>query len=82
MDDQDKLPPDRSSRQGRSGQAGRQVARLLGAILDPAARRRGFAEASLLAILLEGGVAGGVEGLTGAVEADGLADAISRWIIG
>ena len=49
MDDQDKLPPDRSSRQGRSGQAGRQVARLLGAILDPAARRRGFAEASLLA---------------------------------
>ena len=39
----------RSARQGRSGQAGRQVARLLGAILDPAARRRGFAEASLLA---------------------------------
>lgn len=36
-------------RQGRSGQAGRQVARLLGAILDPAARRRGFTEASLLA---------------------------------
>lgn len=40
---------DQGSRQGRSGQAGRQVARLLGAILDPAARRRGFTEASLLA---------------------------------
>lgn len=49
MDDQGKVPPDQGSRQGRSGQAGRQVARLLGAILDPAARRRGFAEASLLA---------------------------------
>ena len=49
MDDQDKVAPDQGSRQGRSGQAGRQVARLLGAILDPAARRRGFAEASLLA---------------------------------
>jgi hypothetical protein len=40
---------DTGPRQGRSGHAGRQVARLLGAILDPAARRRGFAEASLLA---------------------------------
>jgi hypothetical protein len=40
---------DPAPRQGRSGHAGRQVARLLGAILDPAARRRGFAEASLLA---------------------------------
>ena len=40
---------DQGTRQGRSGQAGRQVARLLGAILDPAARRRGFTEASLLA---------------------------------
>jgi hypothetical protein len=40
---------DQGTRQGRSGQAGLQVARLLGGILDPAARRRGFAEASLLA---------------------------------
>ena len=40
---------DRGSRQGRTGQAGLQVARLLAGILDPAARRRGFAEASLLA---------------------------------
>jgi hypothetical protein len=40
---------DQGSRQGRTGQAGRQVARLLGAVLEPSARRRGFAEASLLA---------------------------------
>jgi hypothetical protein len=40
---------DEGTRQGRTGQAGLQVARLLGGILDPAARRRGFAEASLLA---------------------------------
>lgn len=45
----DKVAADQGTRQGRSGQAGRQVARLLGAILDPAARRRGFTEASLLA---------------------------------
>ncbi len=37
------------TRQGRTGQAELQVARLLGGILDPAARRRGFATASLLA---------------------------------
>ena len=43
------MAADQGTRQGRSGQAGRQVARLLGAILDPAARRRGFTEASLLA---------------------------------
>lgn len=43
------MAADQGSRQGRSGHAGRQVARLLGAILDPAARRRGFTEASLLA---------------------------------
>jgi hypothetical protein len=49
MDDTGKVAPDQGSRQGRSGHAGRQVAHLLGAILDPAARRRGFAEASLLA---------------------------------
>jgi hypothetical protein len=49
MHDEAKVVPDQGSRQGRSGQAGRQVARLLGAVLDPAARRRGFAEASLLA---------------------------------
>jgi hypothetical protein len=40
---------DETARQGRTGQAGRQVARLLGQVLDPAARKRGFAEASLLA---------------------------------
>ena len=40
---------DEATRQGRTGQAGLQVARLLGGILDPAARRRGFAAASLLA---------------------------------
>lgn len=40
---------DRGSRQGRTGHAGREVGRLLGTILDPAARRRGFAQASLLA---------------------------------
>jgi hypothetical protein len=49
MGDDGKMAPDQDSRQGRSGHAGRQVARLLGAILDPSARRRGFAEASLLA---------------------------------
>jgi len=49
MDDKAKVAPEQGWRQGRSGQAGRQVARLLGAILDPSARRRGFAEASLLA---------------------------------
>ena len=43
------MATDERARQGRSGQAGRQVARLLGQVLDPAARRRGFAEASLLA---------------------------------
>lgn len=37
------------ARQGRTGQAGREVGRLLAAILDPAARRRGFAQASLIA---------------------------------
>ena len=40
---------ERDTRQGRSGQAGLQVARLLASVLDSAARRRGFAEASLLA---------------------------------
>ena len=40
---------DDTARQGRTGQAGRQVARLLGKVLEPAARRRGFTEASLLA---------------------------------
>ena len=49
MDRDDKVAPDQGSRQGRSGHAGRQVARLIGAVLDPAARRRGFAQASLLA---------------------------------
>ncbi len=49
MDRSDKVAPDPGSRQGRNAPAGRQVARLLGAILDPAARRRGFAQASLLA---------------------------------
>lgn len=43
------MAAEQGARQGRSGQAGLQVARLLGGILDPAARRRGFAEASLLA---------------------------------
>jgi hypothetical protein len=43
------MASDQGSRQGRTGQAGLQVARLLAGILDPAARRRGFAEASLLA---------------------------------
>lgn len=43
------MAAEQGSRQGRSGQAGLQVARLIGGILDPAARRRGFAEASLLA---------------------------------
>ena len=43
------MSADQGTRQGRTGQAGLQVARLLGGILDPAARRRGFAEASLLA---------------------------------
>ena len=43
------MAAEQGTRQGRSGQAGLQVARLLGGILDPAARRRGFAEASLLA---------------------------------
>ncbi len=43
------MAAEQGTRQGRSGQAGLQVARLLGRILDPAARRRGFAEASLLA---------------------------------
>lgn len=37
------------TRQGRTGHAGLQVTRLLAGILDPAARRRGFAEASVLA---------------------------------
>jgi hypothetical protein len=36
-------------RQGRTGHAGREVGRILSAMLDPAARRRGFAQASLLA---------------------------------
>jgi hypothetical protein len=49
MDRDDKVTPEAGWRQGRSGQAGRQVARLLGGVLDPAARRRGFAQASLLA---------------------------------
>ena len=43
------MATDETARQGRTGQAGRQVARLLGKVLDPAARRRGFTEASLLA---------------------------------
>ena len=43
------MAAEQDTRQGRSGQAGQQVARLLAGILDPAARRRGFAEASLLA---------------------------------
>ena len=43
------MSADQGTRQGRTGQAALQVARLLGGILDPAARRRGFAEASLLA---------------------------------
>ncbi|MGD9508583.1 MAG: DUF721 domain-containing protein [Geminicoccaceae bacterium] len=43
------MAAEQDTRQGRSGQAGLQVARLLAGILDPAARRRGFAEASLLA---------------------------------
>ena len=43
------MAAEQGTRQGRSGQAGLQVARLLGGILGPAARRRGFAEASLLA---------------------------------
>lgn len=43
------MAADETARQGRTGQAGRQVARLLGQVLDPAARKRGFAEASLLA---------------------------------
>src|SRR3954463_3961785 len=49
MSGTDKVGVDTGSRQGRSGHAGRQVVRLLASILDPAARRRGFAEASLLA---------------------------------
>ncbi|MEK0082180.1 DUF721 domain-containing protein [Benzoatithermus flavus] len=48
MAQDDKVAPEEGWRQGQSGQAGRQVARLLGSVLDPAARRRGFAEASLL----------------------------------
>ena len=49
-----KVRGDRWRRTGTRGKGGpvrpgRQVARLLGSILDPAARRRGFAEASLLA---------------------------------
>lgn len=43
------MAADRQTRQGRTGQAGLQIARLVAGILDPAARRRGFAEASLLA---------------------------------
>ena len=43
------MAADQDTRQGRTGQAGLQVAKLLAGILDPAARRRGFAEASLLA---------------------------------
>lgn len=49
MAEDDKVVPEPEWRQGRNGQAGREVARLLGAVLDPAARRRGFAEASILA---------------------------------
>ena len=43
------MAADQDTRQGRTGQAGLQVAKLLAGILDPAARRRGFAVASLLA---------------------------------
>jgi hypothetical protein len=49
MERDDKVAPEEGARQGRREQAGRQVARLLGAVLDPAARRRGFAQASLIA---------------------------------
>jgi hypothetical protein len=48
MERDPKVVPHTGVRQGRTGQAGREVGRLLGAILDPAARRRGFAQASLL----------------------------------
>ena len=49
MERDPKVAPPTGTRQGRTGQAGREVGRLLTAILDPAARRRGFAQASLLA---------------------------------
>ncbi len=44
-----KVGLDPGRRQGRAGSAGREVGRLLAAVLDPAARRRGFAQANLLA---------------------------------
>lgn len=49
MDRGKKVGTDTGQRQGRTGQAGREVGRLLALVLDPAARRRGFAQASLIA---------------------------------
>lgn len=49
MERDPKVAPDPGRRQGRAGRAGREVGRLLGTILDPAARRRGFAQAGVLA---------------------------------
>ena len=49
MQDERKPEMDEGARRGRTGLAGREIGRLLAAVLDPAARRRGFTEASLLA---------------------------------
>lgn len=49
MQDGRELETGESMRRGRGGSAGREIGRLLAGVLDPAARRRGFAQASLLA---------------------------------